>query len=206
MLPEYRLLTSLECVMLFHSTAPQCFISGFAAVSFHQKLTSRNLSVAWPLNDLSRERGFITPQEEKNTEATRKYVSKGFTYVDMERTGTTRGRFGGFPRHIGDSECWIVPFDKYIDTSTEPLQVGPIRPCLEKYMESLQYLSWMEMDGCNVVTGNPLSDYANMVDSVPQFHALSDLSTWTRRGPRRPRRWETLINTREPRRLQYNPC
>jgi hypothetical protein len=35
-----------QCVLKFHSTAPQCFISGFAVVSLYHNLTSNDKSVA----------------------------------------------------------------------------------------------------------------------------------------------------------------
>lgn len=42
-----------QCVVKFHSTAPQCFISGFAAASLYHNLSSNDKSVAWYFNDLN---------------------------------------------------------------------------------------------------------------------------------------------------------
>ena len=174
-----------QCVVKFHSTAPQCFISGFAAVSLYHNLTSNDKSVAWYLNDIfldSRERittdGIVDvlrrfqddyeaqPMEKYKTQikrnkmAKQKYVDRGFTYVTKTCDDKPMGRFGGVLRHIGDDKSYVVPLDKYLDVSSW-------QPTFDEYMDRLNYVSWIELDGRTEVISNPLSEYA-CLDMPPE--------------------------------------
>jgi hypothetical protein len=136
-----------QCVVKFHSTAPQCFISGFAAVSLYHNLTSNDKSVAWYLNDISRDlteriqtegtvdvpRQYKT-QMERNKVAKQKYINRGFIYVTKTCDDKPIDRFGGILRHIGDDKSYIVPLDKYLDVSSW-------QPAFDKYMDRLNYVS-----------------------------------------------------------------
>jgi hypothetical protein len=169
-----------QCVVKFHSTAPQCFISGFAAVSLYHNLTSNDKSVAWYLNDI-----FLDPREriqtdgivddphrlqedyrarhiekyktqmERNKVAKQKYVDRGFTYVTKTCDDKPMGRFGGVLRHIGDDKSYIVPLNKYLDVSSW-------RPTFDEYMDRLNYVSWIELDGRTEMISNPLSKYIRL--------------------------------------------
>jgi hypothetical protein len=175
-----------QCVIKFHSTAPQCFISGFAAVSLYHNLTSNDKSVAWYLNDISIDlkeriqtdgtvdvpRSFrddyearpiekYKTQMERNKVAKQKYIDRGFTYVTKTCDDKPMGRFGGILRHIGDDRSYIVPLDKYLDVSSW-------RPTFDEYLDRLNYVSWIELEGRTEVIPNPLGKYV-CLDMLPEW-------------------------------------
>ncbi|KAF4627298.1 hypothetical protein G7Y89_g10854 [Cudoniella acicularis] len=175
-----------QCVLKFHSTAPQCFISGFAAVSLYHNLTSNDKSVAWYLNDISldlKERtqidgrvdvphgfqddGEARPAEkyktqmERNKVAKQKYIDRGFTYVTKTCDDKPMGKFGGIIRHIGDDKSYVIPLDKYLDVSSW-------QPTFDEYVDRLNYVSWIELEGRIEVVSNPLSKYV-CLDTSPEW-------------------------------------
>ncbi|KAH8799667.1 hypothetical protein F5884DRAFT_758148 [Xylogone sp. PMI_703] len=181
-----------QCVVKFHSTAPQCFISGFAAVSLYHNLTSNDKSVAWYLNDI-----FLDPgariqsddivdvlrrfqgdyeatsaeqykiQIERNKLAKQKYIDRGFTYVTNTCDDKPMGKFGGVLRHIGDDKSYILPLDKYLDVSSW-------QPTFDEYIDRLHYVSWIELDGRTEVISNPFGEYVRP-DMLPERFRPEDL-------------------------------
>jgi hypothetical protein len=152
-------------------------------------LTSNDKSVAWYLNDIfldTREpiqtdniadilRRFQDDDEatttekykiqiERNKLAKQKYIDKGFTYITKTCDDKPMGRFGGVLRHIGDDKSYIVPLDKYLDISSW-------QPTFDEYMDRLNYVSWIELDGRTEVISNPFSEYVRL-DMLPERFRL----------------------------------
>ena len=142
-------LSATQSIVDFHSSAAQCFVSGFAAGSFHHYLTSRNLFVAWSLNDRIRSPSHFnplsginepTPEElltstefvSINRSHYQKYVDRGFKLISWK--STVQSGILLRERTLGDNQSMIVPLThKYLDTN-----LGT------KLVDSLATINWVE--------------------------------------------------------------
>jgi hypothetical protein len=120
-----------QCVMKFHSTAPQCFISGFVAVSLYHNLTRNDKSLAWYLNDIY-------------------FDSKDYTQADSTVD---------IPLGFQD-DVKAKPINKYMDVSSW-------RTTFDEYIDRLNYLSWIELEGRTEVVSNPLTKYI-CLETLPE--------------------------------------
>jgi hypothetical protein len=99
-------MSAAQSITKFHSTVPQCFISGFCAVSLYHHLTSKSMGVSWEHNDAGGRlftaagdaptEGLVPGEatapeetaEERNTRLDRslsnqrKYEGRGFKYIE----------------------------------------------------------------------------------------------------------------------------
>ena len=133
-----------HCITTFHSTAPQCYISGFAAISLYHSLTSKSLAVCWDNAD-KRTQETLRTSLERDKKAVDKYKSKGFTYVAysnyLEHKSSGSTAIGSSKevsqRVVGDPECCIVPFDRFINTSTWTTSCTT-------YLKGLSDIRWFE--------------------------------------------------------------
>jgi hypothetical protein len=71
------------------------------------------------------------------------------------------GKFSGILRNIGDNKSYIIPLDKYLDISSW-------RPLFNEYIDRLNYVSWIELDGRIEVISNPLAKY-DRLDILPEW-------------------------------------
>ena len=74
--------------------------------------------------------------------------------------GSFGGVLRGVLRRIGDNKSYIVSIYKYFDISSW-------RPTFDEYIDRLNYVSWVELDGRTEVIPNPLSKYVHP-DMFPQ--------------------------------------
>lgn len=96
---------ALECVLRFHSSVVQCIICGFSAISLHNRLTSKRMSVLWEEN------GEDTDVEQL------KYKARGIRYVpldDYEYFGYDSNILEYRNRYVGDYLCKTVNFSSYV--------------------------------------------------------------------------------------------
>ena len=164
-------MTAAQAIVKFHSTVPQCFISGFCAVSLYHDLTSRSMGVSWEYNDtyetaastqgehvegtadmlqllVSEQRSERQIKLDRNSSNKRKYESRGFKYVEYKDYVKSRNGSGAFShtrvgsRYVGDGECCVVGFGFHLDFHLWP------RPL--KYKElilGLERIRWYDWDG-----------------------------------------------------------
>lgn len=132
--------TASRCIIEFHSSAVQCFISGFAAVSLYSGPTSHGKSLRWgkiAQNDML--------FDEYNQKAVDKYVTRGIEYITYEKYAEEYSKAGPLqvtsamerPRHAADSEAHVVSLVKIFEKM-------PHRRHAKKCLESLQSISWSE--------------------------------------------------------------
>ena len=137
-----------ECVTRFHSTAPQCFISGFCAVSLYHLLTSRSLAVLWEYNDTVTGSSFedlVAERVARNLRAQEKYVWRGFKYVQrdlyLRLPGVVKpsSDLGVRDRNIGDRECYVVPFSSFMNT-------GSWKESSTTLLQGLSRMRWQDIE------------------------------------------------------------
>jgi hypothetical protein len=152
--------SAIDSVTAFHSTAPQCLIFGFCAVSLYHLLTSRSLAVYWKRSDSSEGKALTLQQKRTSMRARDKYSSRGFRYIEhsaytaMKDTLPLCKRLKHKFRRVGDKESYIVPFDGFASAETW-------KNTCELLSRGLRYDKWEE-------TEDRTSSFANC-DDPPEY-------------------------------------
>jgi hypothetical protein len=174
--------TATSCVLHFHSTLVQCFISGFAAVSLYDEYTSSKQAIHWPANDTNMSRGqrhriYVTdsaleldehgepeeyipgnePESHNEFKILEKYQHRGFEFVEY----MSKGEFAHGSGH-GDIGCYGGRFRSIGDSGSRKvsfkayLKHDQWEIPFDAYYQALDYVCWHETEHRTIPSGGVL--------------------------------------------------
>ena len=122
--------SNIDEILHFHSSIVQCFISGFAAVSLHEPLTTSGVSRAWEPRD-----HYDYYSREKAQSALEKYKTRGIQYVAW-KGACNPGTVPGFTvRTLADDHALCIPFEPYLKSEARCARV-------DREFGRLRYVRW----------------------------------------------------------------